>query len=626
MGQLVGIDLGSPNSPEHSIIGAMKIVQFLKRHCGAVILFGVVSYSLFYAVAFVRLYFVQHPYDISSRWILDHVPAGSRIVSPHWDDKVPRSIPDYPRSPSVYKMEGREFELGVYEQDTSPNLQLLLRKISSADYITFATPRAVDSIPRIPLEYPRTTALLQLLWAEKLGFKLEKTFKNRPSLVGFEFNDDLADESFSVYDHPKVVVFKNVEHLLPEEMMIRIQSAAESGPLPSMDEMLLMDQGGWAPSKRLWNPEWNGYVRLISLLVALGVIGAILRGCRCARLPDGGLGFAGGVGLLGLFGVCWGSAWLGLLPFSEAAARYVVGVLGLVALSRLVLRADVRKNFFNIVAAHGVWVVAATFGGAVVVAGIRWQDTNFFELQGGAQAAYMRYCMRVSDVPFRDVFRPGEGLPWSHVGTCIVSLGLRAAAVPSELAFKAAPLLFGGIVGSLLYSVLVGLSRVPARALVGALLLVVPFAYVQKALNEAAPASSSFAAPSAGSEAFVKWLDQNIAAAPVVLESCDDPGARGVAARAGLPTFAEPAGSLKPDSGVTLCSALDPKEAYDGMMRYELPLFVTQGTSHAATAGVVTRLSNFDARPDLFSKIYDDGGVVVYAPAFSPYFKAPQAG
>jgi hypothetical protein len=111
----------------------------------------------------------------------------------------------------------------------------LLRKISSADYIAFATPRAVDSIPRIPREYPRTTALLQLLWAEKLGFRLEKTFKNRPSLVGFEFNDDLADESFSVYDHPKVVVFKNVEHLLPEEMMIRIQSAAESGPLGAVE-------------------------------------------------------------------------------------------------------------------------------------------------------------------------------------------------------------------------------------------------------------------------------------------------------------------------------------------------------------------------------------------------------
>ena len=47
--------------------------------------------------------------------------------------------------------------------------------------------------------------------AEKLGFKLIKTFKNRPSFLGFTFNDDLADESFSVYDHPKATIFENVE-------------------------------------------------------------------------------------------------------------------------------------------------------------------------------------------------------------------------------------------------------------------------------------------------------------------------------------------------------------------------------------------------------------------------------
>jgi hypothetical protein len=45
------------------------------------------------------------------------------------------------------------------------------------------------------------------LFAGKLGFKLVKTFKVYPSLFGWEINDDAAELTFRLFDHPRVFIF-----------------------------------------------------------------------------------------------------------------------------------------------------------------------------------------------------------------------------------------------------------------------------------------------------------------------------------------------------------------------------------------------------------------------------------
>jgi hypothetical protein len=180
----------------------------------------VLGYALVYALSWIQLYLQPHPYRVASEWIFNNIPQGSVLVGPHWDDRLPISIPG--KDPNrTYVMDGRDGEIPFYERDTKDKMSLVLRRRAKADYIIFPTARISDSIPRIPEEYPYTTSLIQLLWAEKLGFTLEKTFKDRPSFLeisfnddpflAITFNDDLADESFSVYDHPKVVIFKNTE-------------------------------------------------------------------------------------------------------------------------------------------------------------------------------------------------------------------------------------------------------------------------------------------------------------------------------------------------------------------------------------------------------------------------------
>jgi hypothetical protein len=43
-------------------------------------------------------------------------------------------------------------------------------------------------------------------------------------LFGWSHPDDMAEESFSVYDHPRSYVFKKVESVSPERMMVLLSS------------------------------------------------------------------------------------------------------------------------------------------------------------------------------------------------------------------------------------------------------------------------------------------------------------------------------------------------------------------------------------------------------------------
>ena len=45
------------------------------------------------------------------------------------------------------------------------------------------------------------------LFDGRLGFKLVKTFKIYPSLFGLTINDDDAELTFRLFDHPRVFVF-----------------------------------------------------------------------------------------------------------------------------------------------------------------------------------------------------------------------------------------------------------------------------------------------------------------------------------------------------------------------------------------------------------------------------------
>ena len=91
--------------------------------------------------------------------------------------------------------------------------QKINQQLDSTDYIILSSNRLYGSIPKNPDHYPQTTQYYQNLFDGSLGFNQVAQFTSYPCFppLGrplFCFPDDSAEEAFTVYDHPKVLVFK----------------------------------------------------------------------------------------------------------------------------------------------------------------------------------------------------------------------------------------------------------------------------------------------------------------------------------------------------------------------------------------------------------------------------------
>lgn len=210
------------------------------------LLAAVLGPSLFYSLAYMHVYFYPHPWIDDSVWIYQHVPQGSVIGSDEFDDGMPEYLTpqfdsrvDRVRSPEEYKhlainpYECRGF--GGDNENTIPDLnkqKYYVEHLQKCDYISLATKKLwytlTDATPEFRPKgfnnYPITSRYYRLLWSGLAGYRMVAEFHNFPSLFGWEHPDDWAEESFSVYDHPRAYLFKKVEAVPPERLLKLLSS------------------------------------------------------------------------------------------------------------------------------------------------------------------------------------------------------------------------------------------------------------------------------------------------------------------------------------------------------------------------------------------------------------------
>ena len=197
--------------------------QFLADHIGNFVkkklrLSLIVVFLLFYPLSFATIYFRPHTRVAASRWIFENIPPKSVLACEHWDDCLPLSINNC--NPGVYEYTQN---LPLFDPDTSQKWRKLVKLLEKTDYIILSSNRLYGSIPRVPLKYPISAQYYESLFNACLGFKKIKEFSSYPcfivhGLVKLCMMDDFADETFTVYDHPKVIILKNEKRLTQETM------------------------------------------------------------------------------------------------------------------------------------------------------------------------------------------------------------------------------------------------------------------------------------------------------------------------------------------------------------------------------------------------------------------------
>lgn len=204
-----------PLYPLLTLFSAWFIQSLIDNHRKLISLIGriglifTISAALLWALAFLDIYSKSNTRVLATYWINQNIPPGAKLAIEHWDDALPLS------GGEKYQF----LEMPMYEPDTSDlKWQKVDNNLKEADYLILASNRLYVPLQKLAdcqkykVCYPKTAKYYESLFNGKLGFYKVAEFSSYPQfyILNFKFyiNDDSADESFTVYDHPKVIIFK----------------------------------------------------------------------------------------------------------------------------------------------------------------------------------------------------------------------------------------------------------------------------------------------------------------------------------------------------------------------------------------------------------------------------------
>lgn len=167
--------------------------------------------AIAWSLCFVNIYSSTHTRIAASEWMSENIPLGSTIAVEHWDDRLPLS------GSENYVFE----ELTLYDQpDDGWKWSVINEKLKKSDYMIIASNRLYTPLQRLTdcqkykSCYPETGAYYKKLFSGRLGFEKVAEFSVYPGVKIGRFSigidDQSADESFTVYDHPRIIIFKKL--------------------------------------------------------------------------------------------------------------------------------------------------------------------------------------------------------------------------------------------------------------------------------------------------------------------------------------------------------------------------------------------------------------------------------
>ncbi len=194
--------------PFFAIIAGLEISQLLSNIKRPVKWSIVVALILgVWPLMFISIYIKPHSRIQASQWIYQNIPSGSLILTEYWDDALPLHLASFQQQYETY-------QLPVFASDNEQKWLEMQENLDRADYYVLSSNRAWGSIMRVPEKYPKMSQFYQDLFAGQSNYQLVTEFNSYPSLeylgIDISFIDAWAEEAFSVYDHPQVLIFKKI--------------------------------------------------------------------------------------------------------------------------------------------------------------------------------------------------------------------------------------------------------------------------------------------------------------------------------------------------------------------------------------------------------------------------------
>lgn len=483
--------------------------------------FLLLSLTFLWSLAFTSVYRRPHTRIAASRWIFQNIPTGSVLATEHWDWAPPLRVDGKDPFGGMYRglSTSSDGTLQLYHDDTPQKREDLLNWLDEADYIIVGSNRLYASIVRLPTRYPLTVAYYRALFSGELGFELAADFTSYPALGPFQFPDTEepfpipeasyryraapisvplppAEEAFSVYDHPRVLIFRktaaysraraeallpaslldNVVWVTPKQETMRIWrrflpflpsgdgSQAERRPL--LDARTWADQqagGTWTAMFRRGSPlnRSSLLAAVVWYLVAggLGWLAFPVVWRALPHLPDRGYGIARAVGLLMVSYLTWLAASLHVLP--NTRGTIALAVLLLAAAGGLSFRLH-RRGEARFSPPHRFWTLLLVYEGLFLAlyafwAWVRAQNPDLWHpVVGGEKPmdfAYLNAVIKSSWFPPYNPWFAGGYINYYYFGFVLVGTLAKLTGIMPSIAYNLALALFYALVGGAAFSV-----------------------------------------------------------------------------------------------------------------------------------------------------------------------------
>ncbi len=394
------------------------------------------------------------------------VLAGSTIADEGtWDDPVPVPIAPYNMWGAQYQ--SMRFEMAL--EDTPEKRARMQYILDHADYLTISSNRFYGSLPRNPQRWPMTTAYYQALFNGELGYELVADFTSRPNLGPIQFNDDSADEAWTVYDHPRVFVFRRAANYDPERVAAvlnsvnldtvvrKIAGEAEGRPViitpprPGSHPGALSDAGflgadldptAYDPAPRdLWTRVQPLAVIVWWLILGLiGWIGFLVLWVLFPGLADRGYTLGRTFGLLFSAWLAWMMASVGLLRWSGGSIALALLVLATLAVGLTWSRRGELLSWLRVNRRYITFVEATLAALFLLFVLIRWGNPDLWHPAYGGEKpmdlAYFNAVLRSDTFPPYDPWFAGETINYYYFGFVVVAVPVKLLAMHTTLAYN----------------------------------------------------------------------------------------------------------------------------------------------------------------------------------------------
>lgn len=271
--------------------------------------------------------------------------GSKRLNESTWDDGLPLymfGMDPFNTGSGVYYS---DLNLELYYDDNETKLQRFYSSLEAADYIYITSNRQWGSTTQIPERFPLTITYYRALlgcpleqdmqdcyrdaqpgmFSGQLGFELIQVFQSEPGIAGYTINTQYAEEAFTVYDHPKVLIFKKTADFSMENVRAILGSVdlskvinltpAQASKMPgdlslsAKEEEIQTNGGTWnelfSRDSILNRNQWLGLAFWYGMLFLMGVVVYPTTRLIFKGLKDRGYAFSRLLGLLLLAFLVW---------------------------------------------------------------------------------------------------------------------------------------------------------------------------------------------------------------------------------------------------------------------------------------------------------------------------------